>query len=692
MIRQGYPDLPGATPDNEGTNFAIYSGAAEQVELCLFDQHGHKTARHALPECSNGIWHGFMPGCRPGQLYGYRMHGAYDPTAGLRFNSSKLLLDPYARQLHGELTWSPAVFDFEPDQPADSPRINKADSAPFVPRSVVVADAPFPAKRTSPRVPWADTVIYEANVRGYTMLHPAVPAADRGTFRGMRNREILSYLQALGITSVELMPVQAFVDEQFLAQRGLRNLWGYNTIGFFAPANRYLAGDAIAAFREMVDAIHAAGMEVILDVAYNHTGESDELGPTVCFRGIDNLSYYRTQPGNPGVYINDTGCGNTLNADQPVVQKLVLDSLRYWHRHMGVDGFRFDLATILGRRQHGFATTHPLLQAISSDPGLHNVKLIAEPWDPGPGGYQLGNFPVRWAEWNDRYRDTVRRFWRGEAGQGGELARRLHGSADLFETSGRTPAASINFIASHDGFTLADSVSYAERHNEANGQANQDGHTHNYSCNCGIEGASDNPAIAATRRIHRLNMLATLLLSQGTPMLLAGDEFGNSQQGNNNAYAQDNATGWLDWSGLEQDPEFNLAVRQLIQLRRTNPLLHRNAWLHGLTQNSAGWRDIEWLRPAGGAMQAADWHPAQAFSMLRVTTDKQDALPELAVAVLLNASAESVEFCLPAGSGSAKWQVAFATSTIETSPGGSESWSLPAHSLACLRLRSTAIE
>lgn len=691
MIRQGYPDLLGATPDNEGTNFAICSSTAERVELCLYDRLGLETARHTLPECSNGIWHGFLPGCRPGQLYGYRVHGVYDPSAGLRFNASKLLLDPYARQLHGELTWSAAVFDFEPGQPADNPRINTADSAPFVPRSVVVTDAPFPAKRTAPRVPWADTIIYEANVRGYTMLHPAVPAADRGTFRGMRNGEILSYLKALGITSIELMPVQAFVDEQFLVQRGLRNLWGYNTIGFFAPANRYLGGDAITAFREMVDAIHAAGMEVILDVAYNHTGESDELGPTLCFRGIDNLSYYRTQPGAPGVYINDTGCGNTLNADQPVVQKLVLDSLRYWSRHMGVDGFRFDLATVLGRGPNGFVTTHPLLQAISTDPGLHNVKLIAEPWDPGPGGYQLGSFPLRWAEWNDRYRDTVRRFWRGEAGQGGELARRLHGSADLFEASGRTPAASVNFIASHDGFTLADSVSYAQRHNEANGQANQDGHAHNYSCNHGVEGFSDNASIIAARRVQRLNMLATLLLSQGTPMLLAGDEFGNSQQGNNNAYAQDNATGWLDWSGLKSDPEFNLAVRQLIELRCKTPLLHGNIWLHGLTQNAAGWNDIEWLRPDGSAMQASDWQSPAAFSLLLVTTQQPVSAAETAIAILFNASAACVNFCLPAMAGSPQWQVTFATNPVGVAQTGSASWSLPAHSFLSLRLAPIVI-
>ena len=388
------------------------------------------------------------------------------------------------------------------------------------------------------------------------------------------------------------------------------------------------------------------------------------------------------------MYINDTGCGNTLNADQPVVQKLVLDSLRYWHRHMGVDGFRFDLATVLGRGQSGFATMHPLLQAISADPGLHNVKLIAEPWDPGPGGYQLGNFPPRWAEWNDRYRDTVRRFWRGESGQVGELARRLHGSADLFEAGGRAPAASINFVASHDGFTLADAVSYAERHNDANCQANQDGHAHNYSCNHGSEGPTDNTAVIAARRVHRLNLLATLLLSQGTPMLLAGDEFGNSQQGNNNAYAQDNPSGWLDWSGLESDPEFNLAVRQLIKLRRTTPLLHRNTWLHGLTQNSAGWSDIEWRSPDGGVMQAADWQAAVAFCLLLTMTQPPVAADEIAIAILVNAGAEPVNFYLPASPDSAKWQVAFASNTVEVSPAGSESWSLPAHSLVYLRLRT----
>jgi len=686
MIRQGFPDLLGATPDATGTNFAVYSGCAERVELCLLSATGQETARYTLPDYKDGIWYGFLPDCPVGQLYGYRVHGRYDPAVGLRSNPGKLLLDPYARQMHGELEWASAVFDFQPGHPDREPGINLEDSAPFVPKSVVVGDTSYPAKRSSPRIGWADTVIYELNVRGFTMRHPGVPAIDRGTFRGMRNGEILRYLKALGITSIELMPVQAFIDEQFLVRRGLRNFWGYNTIGFFAPANRYLAGDSIAAFRDMVDAIHDQGMEVILDVAYNHTGESDSFGPALCFRGLDNLAYYRTVQGKPGEYINDTGCGNTLNADHPIVHRLVLDSLRYWHRQMGADGFRFDLATVLGRSQHGYNSSHPLLQAIATDAGLRNVKLIAEPWDPGPGGYQLGHFPAPWAEWNDRFRDAVRRSWRGDSGQSGELAKRLHGSADVFEAGGRKPWASVNFIASHDGFTLADSVSYLHRHNEENGESNQDGHSHNFSCNHGVEGPSDDPAIVAARRTHRLNMLATLLLSQGTPMLLAGDEFGNSQEGNNNAYAQDNETGWLDWPALDADPEFQHAVSMLVHLRRTMPLVRGRSWLHGFNHNPAGWRDIEWRNPAGGTMQAFEWDKAQAFALLLAATDTTSQSSTHAIAILLNADNECIGFCLPAVKEDTDWQLVFSTVAHEKLRSGDGLCSLPAGSLAVFKL------
>ncbi len=449
-------------PTADGTNFALYSRAASAVELCLYDTHGTETRRYRLPECTDGVWHGYLPGCAPGQLYGYRVHGEYAPESGRRCNPHKLLVDPYARALHGEFRWHPAVFDYVTGE-TGAWQLNALDSAPYVPKSVVLHEQAAPVA-AAPAIPWAESVFYELNVRGYTMQHPAVPAADRGRFAGLSNAAVLEYLRALGVTSIEIMPVHWFIDEQALCARGLRNLWGYNSINFFAPASRYATTNAIGEFRAMTDAIHRAGMEVILDVAYNHTGESDRFGPTLSMRGIDNLGYYKTA-GPMREYINDTGCGNTLDADSPIVQRLIIDSLRYWAKDMGVDGFRFDLATVLGRHDHGFSQFHPLLQAITADPLLRDRKLVAEPWDPGPGGYQLGGFPGGWAEWNDRYRDSVRRFWRGDAGSAGEFARRVHGSADLFEPRERSPAASINFVSSHDGFSLADTVAYEHRHN-----------------------------------------------------------------------------------------------------------------------------------------------------------------------------------------------------------------------------------
>ena len=462
------------------------------------------------------------------------------------------------------------------------------------------------------------------------MRHPAVAEADRGKFQGMRNAGVIEYLKALGVTSIELMPVHAFIDEHHLVKRGLRNFWGYNSISFFAPSPRYAQADAVAEFRDMVRAIHDAGIEVVLDVVYNHTGEANADGPTLSFRGIDNLAYYRTEPGDHGVYVNDTGTGNTVNVDHPRVQQLIMDSLRYWHREMGVDGFRFDLATILGRTPHGYSPVHPLLEAISHDEALHDAVLVAEPWDPGPGGYQLGCFPPRWSEWNDRYRDDVRRFWRGDAGSAGDFAKRLHGSADLFERNARPPFASVNFIASHDGFTVADVVSYEHRHNEANGEGNKDGHAHNYSCNYGVEGPTDDAHIAALRRQQRLNMLATLLVSQGIPLLLAGDEFGHSQFGNNNAYAQDNETGWLDWSLLDDDPDFSRMVRNLIHLRRQEPLLRGPHFLHREAE-------VAWLSPDGERLSEDDWQEGRAFCL---------SLAAGRLAVLFNGSDETAVFAV----------------------------------------------
>ena len=531
-------------------------------------------------------------------------------------------------------------------------------------------------------------VVYEANVRGYTMRHPDIPEAERGRFRGMRNGRILEYLKALGITSLELMPVHCLVDEHFLVERGLRNYWGYNTVQFFTPDARFVAAedDPAAEFRAMVDAIHDAGIEVILDVVYNHTGEGGADGPTLSLRGIDNLAYYRTLPDDPGHYVNDTGCGNTLNTCHIRAQNLVLDSLRYWHGELGVDGFRFDLATVLGRTLGGFYKPHSLLSRIAGTPELEGAKLIAEPWDPGPGGYQLGRFPVEWAEWNDRYRDSVRRFWRGDPDQDSEFAQRIHGSADLFEASGRNPAASVNFVTAHDGFTLADLVAYERRHNHANGEGNRDGHRHNYSRNYGVEGPTDDEAVNAVRRRQRLNLLATLLFSQGTPMLLAGDEFGNGQGGNNNAYAQDNDTGWLDWQGLADDPEFTQAVRELLRLRRETPLLRQARYIHGRMPTDSGWCDIHWLHPDGRRMEREDWNSGRRLALLFSTrADQKDDSPVLeAVAVLFNASAEDTVFELPAEMPYA-WRQLFSSSPDNGPVGQAGRWSVAARSLVLLR-------
>jgi glycogen operon protein len=556
MIEAGSPEPLGATADENGINFAVFSSVADAVELCLFDAAGNQTRILELPDCKDDIWHGYVPKLAPGQHYGYRVRGPYAPREGLRCNPANLLIDPYARELAGEFEWQHAVFDG-----------NDKDSAPFVPKSVVRAGNHSQSFRR-PRVPWSEMVFYETNVRGYTMRHPAVDEADRGKFAGLKNRQVLEYLKALGITSLELMPVHAFIDEHHLIDKGLRNFWGYNSISFFAPHNRYARADGVQEFRDMVRAVHDAGIEVTLDVVYNHTGESNEHGPTLSFRGLDNLAYYSVEPDDSSDYINDTGCGNTVNADHPQVRQLILDSLHYWHRDMGVDGFRFDLAPVLGRHNHGYSKEHPMLQAIDDDEVLRDVILIAEPWDPGPGGYQLGNFPSRFAELNDRYRDSVRRFWRGDADTSKELVERMLGSADIFEASGRPPLASVNFVTAHDGFTLMDTVSFEHRHNEANGEQNRDGHSHNYSCNYGAEGPTDDESIIARRRQQRLNMLATLLFSHGMPWLLAGDEFGHSQHGNNNAYAQDNDIAWLQWAGPDFDQDLSDSVAELIRLRR----------------------------------------------------------------------------------------------------------------------------
>ena len=674
MIRPGTADPLGATADADGVNFALFSSVASAVELCLLDASGRTTASWHLPEREGDVWHGYLPGARAGQRYAYRVHGAWEPEQGLRCNPHKLLLDPYARQISGHMQWHPAVFGHLPGHPE---RMSDADSAGFVPVSIVRDDTQPPA--AGPAIPWAETVFYELNVRGYTMRHPALNESVRGRFSGLRHAEILAYLRALGVTSVELMPVHAFIDEGHLVNRGRRNFWGYNPVAFFAPECRYAGNDPVTEFRGMVEALHEAGLEVILDVVYNHTGEGDALGPTLGFRGIDNLAYYRTEPDDPSAYINDTGCGNTLNADHSAVHRLVLDSLLYWHRTMGVDGFRFDLAPVLGRHGHGFSGGHPVLTAIGEHPELAGAKLVAEPWDPGPGGYQLGAFPPRWAEWNDQYRDAVRRYWRGDHGASADLARSLRGSAEIFEASGRKPVASVNLVTSHDGFTLADVVSYDRRHNEPNGEDNRDGHAHNFSHNHGVEGPTDDPAIAAVRRRQRLNMLTTLLFSQGTPLLLAGDEFGNSQHGNNNAYAQDNPTGWLDWAGLEADPDFQAAVRRLIELRKASPLLHLPEYVHGHLAIDGRDVRIEWRRPSGEPMTSDDWHRLHAFSLLIL--EQRDGTQSGGAVLLVNSADVATRFSVPRVAG--PLEVAFSSAGDLRLTG--QALTLPAHSCAWLQ-------
>ncbi len=619
-----------------------------------------------------------MPGVGEGQRYAYRVHGDYNPERGARCNPAKLLIDPYAQRIDGDLTWDESVFDYGDDWKPDN-----RDSAAFVPKCVVTGPFDAPVDRAA-RVPWTETVFYETNLRGFTMRHPAVEETKRGTYSGMTNGEVLKHLKSLGITSVELMPVQWYIDEHHLAKQGLRNYWGYNTIGFFAPMARFGNDNPVAEFRAMVSAIHDAGLEVIMDVAYNHTGESNEYGPTLCFRGIDNLAYYRTPLDNPAAYINDTGTGNTVNMDHPVVRDLVLDSLRYWTTQMGVDGFRFDLATVLGRHADGFSPDHPLLHAISSDLVLKHAKLVAEPWDPGPGGYQLGRFPADWAEWNDQFRDTARRFWRGEHGVTGELARRIHGSADIFDIHGRDPRSSVNFITAHDGFTLKDVVSYERKHNEANGENNRDGHAHNYSCNYGVEGPTSDPDIQDARRQHRLNLLATLIFSQGTPLLLAGDEFGHSQGGNNNAYAQDNEITWIDWTALDEDPEFLDKVRQMLALRRELPLLRHQTYLHEAVDTGTSVIDLLWLDIDGLPMEDHAWADASAFAVAYVEKEV-DGDAEFAV-VMINRDSREVEISLPDTLAERGWDIAFVTHG-EAVAINRRALRLPARSVALIRHR-----
>lgn len=608
-IEPGDGQQLGANFDGKGVNFALFSAHAERVELCLFDPCGKKEiARLELPEYTHEIWHGYVPGLQPGALYGYRVYGPYDPENGHRFNPHKLLIDPYARELEGDIEWNDAHFGYELGHEEKDLSFDTRDSAPFTPKCKVVDPDAFDWQgENRPDVPWPHAVIYETHVKGFTQRNPALPPELRGTFEGLGHQASVDYIKSLGITSVELLPIHWFPDDRHLLDRGLKNFWGYNTLGFFAPASRYYGPAGIAGFRDMVRAFHDAGIEVILDVVYNHTAEGNELGPTLSFKGIDNFSYYRTMPDQHRYYINDTGTGNTVNTSHPRVLQMVMDSLRYWAQAMHVDGFRFDLGTILGREPEGFDPRGGFFDAITQDPVLSKLKLIGEPWDIGPGGYQVGGFPPGWGEWNDKYRDTVREYWKGD-NVSNDFAARLLGSGDLYDLRGRRPWSSVNFITAHDGFTLNDLVSYNEKHNEANGEDNNDGHNDNRSCNYGEEGPTENQDIVAVRERQKRNFLTTLLFSHGTPMLLAGDEFGRSQQGNNNGYCQDSEISWVNWEALsDQDHALRHFTQRLIAPRAEQPLLRRESWRDGL--------EIRWFNAGGGLQQSEQWDEGSTLGL-----------------------------------------------------------------------------
>ncbi|HEX9315887.1 MAG TPA: glycogen debranching protein GlgX [Actinomycetota bacterium] len=614
-----WPGLPlplGASFDGAGTNFSIFSDVAERIDLCLFDENGEET-RITLPEKTGSWRHGYLPNVRPGQRYGYRVYGPYDPAEGHRCNPNKLLLDPYAKAIDGDVVWNPAVFPYPLGGSDDV--MEETDSAPFMPKSVVIN--PFFDWSTErwPNNRWHDTVVYETHVKGLTKLHPGVPEELRGTYAGLATPAVIDYLKNLGVTAVELLPVHQFVNDSHLVDKGLRNYWGYNSIGYLAPHNEYSAGgqdgEQVQEFKFMVKTLHEAGIEVILDVVYNHTAEGNQLGPMLSFRGIDNAAYYRLVPEERNLYMDYTGTGNSLNMRHPSVLQLIMDSLRYWVTEMHVDGFRFDLASTLARELHDVDRLSAFFDLIQQDPVVSRVKLIAEPWDVGEGGYQVGNFPTLWSEWNGRYRDLIRDFWRGEERNLGEFAARITGSSDLYEWSGRRPFASINFVTAHDGFTLNDLVTYNEKHNEANGEDNRDGTDDNRSWNCGVEGPTDEPDILALRATQMRNFLATLILSQGIPMLLGGDEMARTQRGNNNAYCQDDEISWYDWSLAEANAEQVEFTRRLIELRSAHRIFRRRRWFEGRSIRGSAEHDIAWFTPQGTTMTEEDWNVGYAKSI-----------------------------------------------------------------------------
>ncbi len=672
LFRAVWPGAPyplGATWDGHGVNFALFSEHAEKVELCLFDANGRREVRHiALIECTHHVWHCYLPEARPGLLYGYRVHGPYRPDAGHRFNAHKLLLDPYARNIVGQLRWSDAHFGYVVGHRRGDLSHDRRDSAGGMPKCQVVDTAFTWGNDRPPNVPWQDTVVYELHVRGFTMLHPDVPPPLRGTYGGLATAPVIEHLQRLGVTTVELLPVHAFVDERALAQKGLRNYWGYNSIGFFAPENRYSETGQISDFKAMVRALHAAGIEVIIDVVYNHTGEGNQLGPTLSFRGIDNACYYWLAE-DRRFNLDFTGCGNSVNTRHPRVQQLILDSLRYWVTEMHVDGFRFDLATTLARRRTEVDHAFGFFEAVRQDPVLARAKLIVEPWDLGRDGYQLGNFPAGLTEWNDKYRDTMRAYWKGDGGLIGEFAQRLTGSSDIYSNS-RRPYASVNFVTAHDGFTLHDLVAYNDKHNAANLEDNRDGNSHNLSWNHGVEGETADSDIRALRARQQRNLLGALLLSQGVPMLTAGDEMDRSQAGNNNAYCQDNRISWVDWNLTDDAKSLLEYARRMIRLRREHPIFRRRQFFHGQVPGT-GDRDLVWLKPDGGEMTGAEWHHTFARCLgvylsgdsLTETGARGQAVRDENFLVLFNAHHEEIPFVLPTGGNGkdARWLVVMDT-------------------------------
>lgn len=681
-VLPGSPRPLGATCDGRGTNFAIFASGAESVDICLFDMDDATPAKViSLPERTYGTFHGYVPHVGHGQRYGVRVRGPYAPSEGKRFNEQKLLIDPYTRALDGAVTWGPELFGYDVSTGDDTSVSRSTDDA-LVPKSLVINDAFDWGDDRPPGTSWMDTIIYEVHVKGFTEQHPDIPKDLRGTYLGMAHPAAIRHLTDLGVTAVELLPIHEFIDDDFLLKQGKRNYWGYNTLGFFAPAARYAKdpanGNQVAEFKTMVKALHAAGIEVLLDVVYNHTCEGNELGPTLAYRGLDNQAYYRQPAGDERHYTNYAGTGNTLDAHQPQVLTMITDSLRYWVSDMHVDGFRFDLAAVLGRETEAFDTRCGLFDAIHQDPVLSSAKLIAEPWDLGPEGYQVGNFPIRWSEWNDRFRDDVRTFWQTTQPTLPAMGYRLTGSADIYQPSGRLPRASVNLVTSHDGFTLHDLVTYARKHNDANGENNVDGHNHNISANYGIEGPTDDATILALRDRQQRNMLATLLFSQGTPMLLGGDEMGRTQQGNNNAYAQDNDISWFNWDVGERGKDLLQFTRRAISIRACHAALRRRLYFRGLPRIQGGWKDVMWFHPDGHELSANDWtNPSLQTICMRLAGDAiqeidehGDPIEPSSILLIFHAGEQEVAVTIPPverGGAQNRWAALLSTDTPDGS-------------------------